>query len=238
MALPKGYKAPPHYTQRMLKERIARIKEREQKLRKRYEDKFRAIPKLRLVPAMEEIKRIVTQSQRPYIVAICGPSTSGKTSFAKRLARDLNAGLISTDSYYKTIDYVAKLPLYFDDVRSVDIRSIAEAMKEWKMGKSIIVPVHDPIKHENVGSKVVPHTGILILEGIVAFHPKLIKFADLKVYFESSPQKRLKRKYRRDVKERGRSIAYARDRFYSTVEESRLQYMEQQRHKANLIVLA
>lgn len=138
----------------------------------------------------------------------------------------------------KQAEYVAKLPLYFDDVRSVDIKAMAEAIKEWKKGKSIMVTAHDPITHERLEPKEIPHTRVLIIEGIVAFHPEIIKFANLKAYFESSPQKRLKRKYRRDVKERGRSITYARDRFYSTVEESRLQYMEQQRHKANLIVLA
>ncbi|MEM4598615.1 MAG: (d)CMP kinase [Candidatus Diapherotrites archaeon] len=176
MAVPKYYRPPQHYTQKMLKKRIAKIREREQKLRKRYAEKAASIPKLRLVPAMEEIKRIVLQSQGPFIVAICGPSTSGKTSFAKRLAKDLNAGLISTDFYYKQAEYVAKLPLYFDDVRSVDIKAMAEAIKEWKKGKSIMVPAHDPITHERLEPREIPHTRVLIIEGIVAFHPEIIKF--------------------------------------------------------------
>ncbi|MEM4663251.1 MAG: (d)CMP kinase, partial [Candidatus Diapherotrites archaeon] len=173
----------------------------------------------------------------PFIVAICGPSASGKTTIAKRLAQELKAGFLSTDFYYKHPEYVAKLPLYFDDIRSVDIDSLSADLKRWKMGLDITVPAHDPVSHKKLEPKHIPNTRVLIVEGIVSFHPKIAKFADLLVYIESSQQKRLKRRYRRDVNMRGREPSYVRDRFYSTVEEARLQYIEQQRHKAHMIIL-
>lgn len=227
---------PPHYTQSKLKQRKAEIRAREAKLRARYAAAVAKVPKFRLMPGIEEIKRRVLQSHGIFVVAVCGPSSSGKTSIVKRLAKDLNAGLISTDSFYKPAEFVAKLPLYFDDVRSVDIDALERTIREWRQGKDISVPVHDPVTHEQAGFKSVQNTRVLFVEGIVALHPKIRKLADLKVYFDSSQSKRLKRKYRRDVRERSRSVPYARDRFYSTVEESRLQYMEQQKHLADMIV--
>ncbi|MCD6478358.1 MAG: AAA family ATPase, partial [Candidatus Diapherotrites archaeon] len=172
------------------------------------------------------------------VVLVCGPQGSGKTKLTSRLAKDLNAGLIHTDAYYKPFEVVDRLTLYFDDPRAVDYEQMVQDIENWKLGKDIEMPVHDPKTHRLAGTKKIQHRKVLFVEGIMAFHPKLIKLADLRVYIEASPSKRLKRRLRRDVRERGRTVQHVRDRFYSTVERARLRFLEKWKPKADLIIIS
>lgn len=232
----KPYKKPPVFSQKKLRGRKKQLKSRETKLRKRYSAKTASIPRFRLSPGFAEIKKRALNSKGFFVVVVCGPSSTGKTSFVSRIAKELNAGVLGTDHYYRERAMVAKLPLYFDDVRSVNLKALKSDIQKWQDGKDLVMPLHDSATHKSLGKKKITNTRILFVEGITAFHPTIARLADLRVYFDSSQQKRLKRRYKRDVKERGRTPDHARNRFYSTVEESRLQYIEQQRHKEDMII--
>jgi uridine kinase len=42
----------------------------------------------------------------PYLIGIAGPSGSGKSELSRRLAKRLNAPVISMDSYYKELGHL------------------------------------------------------------------------------------------------------------------------------------
>lgn len=235
-----SHKKPPHFSQRRLKIRKRRIKRAEELLKARYGAQIKRIPAFRVSEGVKEVKRKVAKlcsEKEVVVVLVCGPQGSGKTKLTSRLAKDLNAGLIHTDAYYKPFEVVDGLTLYFDDPRAVDYEQMVRDIKNWKLGKDIEMPVHDPVSHKQAGTKKIPHRKVLFVEGIMAFHPELIKLADLRVYVEASPSKRLKRRLRRDVRERGRTVQYVKDRFYSTIERARLRFLERWKPKADLIII-
>ncbi|MEM4663250.1 MAG: AAA family ATPase [Candidatus Diapherotrites archaeon] len=232
------YRIPKHFSQKKLKERKLELKEKEAKIKQRYANAVARIPHYRLVEGFYEVKRMIENIKGDtVIVAVCGPMGSGKSSFTSRLANEFNGAVISTDLYFKEPQIAEKFPFYYDDPRAVNLDLLAEHLKDWRQGKSILMPVHDLITHKTLEPKYVPHTRVLFVEGTMAFHPKIRKLVDIKVYLESAPNKRLKRRYKRDVHMRGRTIAYVRDRFYSTLEPARIALLEQWKHHADIIII-
>lgn len=232
------YKTPRHFSQKQLKKRKAEIKLQEEKIKARYAPLVEKIPRFRLMDGFEEIKRRVQAIEKDtVVVVVSGPMGAGKSSFVSRLAKDLNAAHLSTDLYFKSQRLAQRFPLYYDDPRAVKLDKLAKDILGWRQGKAITLLVHDLVTHKFSGVRTIPHTRVLFIEGTMAFHPKIRELADLRVYIDSATSKRLKRRYKRDVRFRGRTISYVRDRFYSTLETARIALLEQWKHKADIIVI-
>lgn len=233
-----SYRMPKHFSQKALRKRKSEIKAKEMRVKKRYERYVANIPRYRITEGFYELKRRIEQIRSgTVVVLVCGTMGSGKTSFTSRLAKEFGAAVVSTDLYFKEQSVAEKYPLYYDDPRAVKLDLLAEHIKGWRLGKPITMPVHDLVTHRELEPKHIPHTRVLFVEGTMAFHPKIRHLADIRVYFESAPNKRLKRRYKRDVKVRGRTTAYVRDRFYSTLEPARIALLEQWKHHADMIII-
>ena len=122
----------------------------------------------------------------PLLVLITGPSSSGKSTFCKRLSVQLLAcGLrpisFSTDDYFVNRVDTPKLPngdYDFDNVKTVDYKLLGEHLSRLMKGETVEVPEYNFVtgKREFNGKRLrLQGDTVLIIEGIHALNPLLTK---------------------------------------------------------------
>lgn len=129
-------------------------------------------------------RRIHDEKKR--IVLIAGPSSSGKTSFAKRLCIQLQViGLkplyLGTDDYFINR---ADLPVQedgtkdFESLSAVDVELFTKQMNDLLEHKTVDLPEYDFVKGEKIyGKRIITLSDdqIIVIEGIHGLNPELTK---------------------------------------------------------------
>ena len=154
-----------------------------------------ALQEKKIVKIAEEIDRRFHDEEKPIrLVLITGPSSSGKSTFCKRLSVQLLAcGLrpysFSTDDYFVNRVDTPKLPngqYDFDNIETVDYKLLGEHLERLMKGEVVEVPEYNFVtgKREWNGKKFkLNNDSVLIIEGIHALNPLLTKqIADSKKY--------------------------------------------------------
>ena len=119
------------------------------------------------------------------IVLMAGPSSSGKTTTANRLAIELRVHgkkpkLISMDDYYMDRDKVEKEPdgsIDLEHVKCLDTKLFSKHIKELLQGKEILKPTFDFVvqRRAKEGTKLrLDDDSILLIEGIHGLNPMLL----------------------------------------------------------------
>ena len=149
-----------------------------------------ALQEKKIVQIAEEIDRRFHDEEHPVrIVLITGPSSSGKTTFCKRLSVQLLAcGLrpmsFSTDDYFVNRVDTPKLPngdYDFDNIETVEYALLQEHLTRLMQGERVEVPEYNFVtgKREWNGKKLrLSSDSVLIIEGIHALNPLLTKTID------------------------------------------------------------
>lgn len=133
------------------------------------------------VRGIEKIGEVVAARPNVKAVLIAGPSSSGKTTFSKKLARALEkngmtAHSLSFDDYYVDRD---RTPLDeygeydFESLYAVDIELFQQHFSQLLAGEEIELPRYDFVQGKRVksGKKLRLHSDtILIMEGIHALN--------------------------------------------------------------------
>lgn len=177
----------------------------------------------------------LSEEPRPRLVLIAGPSSSGKTTFAKRLCVTLETtGLkpivISVDSYYKAWQEIDSRGMQFVDweaLESLNLELLNAHLIALLAGEEVLVPEYDmrtsmPMSEDHWVATRLPAGGLVIMEGIHCLNPLLtprvpkadkfqIMISPLSALaldestFVSSSQVRMMRRMVRDYLFRGRS---------------------------------
>ena len=146
-----------------------------------------ALQEKKIVKIAEEIDRRFHQEKDPVrIVLITGPSSSGKTTFCKRLSVQLLAcGLrpvsFSTDDYFVNRVDTPKLPngdYDFDNIETVEYALLEDHLQRLMQGERVEIPEYNFVtgKREYNGKKLkLAGDTVLIIEGIHALNPLLTK---------------------------------------------------------------
>ena len=144
-----------------------------------------ALQEKKIVQIAEEIDKRFRADKDPIrIVLITGPSSSGKTTFCKRLSIQLLAcGLrplsFSTDDYFVNRVDTPKLPngqYDFDNVAAVDCELLDDHRTRLLKGERVEVPEYNFVtgKREYNGKRLkLQNDSVLIIEGIHALNPIL-----------------------------------------------------------------
>ena len=144
-----------------------------------------ALQEKKIVKIAEEIDQRFRDPENPIrIVLITGPSSSGKSTFCKRLSVQLLAcGLrpysFSTDDYFVNRVDTPKLPngqYDFDNIETVDYKLLGEHLERLMKGEVVEVPQYNFVtgKREWNGKKFkLSNDSVLIIEGIHALNPLL-----------------------------------------------------------------
>lgn len=141
----------------------------------------------------EQLKRLITFSctrtmgnHLTAAVLVTGPSSSGKTTFSKRLSRlmekeGFHCTVISIDDYYLSREEIrkrqpdAEKPDY-EVLEAFDVAYFQEQMTAFLNGDAIPLPAYDfKLGHRVDSGRVLTPTekDLLIIEGIHAMNPKL-----------------------------------------------------------------
>lgn len=146
------------------------------------EDLIRINEVLHHIKLSKIAERIVTDSKIK-VITIAGPSSSGKTTFGKRLilllrALEMKPILISADNYYRSRSVI---PLDedgnkdYESIESLDLELINNNLKELIEGKEVELPEYNFFtgERERAGRLRLPDKGLLILEGIHGLNERL-----------------------------------------------------------------
>ena len=143
-----------------------------------------ALQEKKIVQIAEEIERRVNLDDPVRIVLITGPSSSGKSTFCKRLSIQLKAcGLhpisFSTDDYFVNRLDTPLLPdgsFDFDNFDTVDHAYLQQDVLKLLAGETVEVPEYNFVTglREFNGKKLTLQPGmVLLIEGIHALNPRL-----------------------------------------------------------------
>ncbi len=125
---------------------------------------------------------IANHPSSPRLVLIAGPSSSGKTTFTKRLAIQLLAlGLrpypVSMDDYFLPREEMARRGLTdFDDISAVEVPLFQRQMEELLAGRRVRLPRFNFAAgtREEGGELQLGKDGILLVEGLHCLNPALL----------------------------------------------------------------
>ena len=144
-----------------------------------------ALQEKKIVKIAEDIYDRYYDEKNPVrMVLITGPSSSGKTTFCKRLSVQLKAcGLrplsFSTDDYFVNREDTPKLPdgkYDFDNIKAVDCATMERDLLDLLSGKAVEIPEFNFTtgKREYNGKRLQLGEGkVLLIEGIHALNPML-----------------------------------------------------------------
>ena len=143
-----------------------------------------ALQEKKIVQIAEEIESRMNQDDPVKLVLITGPSSSGKSTFCKRLSIQLKACGIrpisfSTDDYFVNRLDTPRLPdgsFDFDNFDTVDHAYLQRDVMKLLAGETVEVPEYNFVTglREFNGKKLKLEPGsILLIEGIHALNPRL-----------------------------------------------------------------
>lgn len=141
----------------------------------------------KLAQIAQQCKERKASGKQVKLIAIAGPTSSGKTTFANKLCMYLlNAGFpakpLTVDHYYLPLDRQPKYQarknrsdVDYDHIESMDVELVGQHLKDLADGKSVMTPVYDMKTGYRDGEgklfPALPEDGILVIEGIHALNP-------------------------------------------------------------------
>jgi uridine kinase len=131
----------------------------------------------------------ITNCKDIKLVTVAGPSSSGKTTFTKRLAIQLRVNgakplVVSLDNYYRGRDYI---PLDengekdFESIDGLDLPLLNDHLVKLTNGEKVEIPVYNFHTGQREVRGVLtqlPKDGILLIEGIHGLNEKLTSHID------------------------------------------------------------
>ncbi len=180
-----------------------------------------------------------------YIVGIAGGSGSGKTTFAKKVLKNIDksdAIILSMDSYYLDSPpehiFTSSGNPNFDHPHSFDWELLNHHISELKAGNSIDCPNYDfkTNSRTETTTKIGP-AKMVLFEGIFSLFDKDIRsMLDIKCFLHVDSDIRFTRRLHRDVNDRGRSLESVIAQYYETVRPMYQKYLDPQKQYADFTV--
>lgn len=178
------------------------------------------------------------------LIAIAGPTASGKTTFAKLLKKKFSNNktvTICQDNYYKDFPHLStreRKKTNFDDFKSFEWKLLLKHLNYLKKGRTIFSPQYDFVQSKRLKKtqKIRPKQYIII-EGLMPFWDKKLRcLFHHKIYINTGNAVCLTRRIKRDVKERGDTIESVCKRYFDHVLPMQKKYVEPQKKWTDLIV--
>lgn len=178
-----------------------------------------------------------------FILGVAGGSGSGKTYFAQELKNALgdHATIVYQDNFY--IDQSHRFDhdggsVNFDHPESLDLKLLAQCLRELKTGAPTNIPIYDFKTHtRKQETLLIRPTAIIIVDGILIFHPDYLRLQfDEMIFFDTPEELRFKRRLERDVNERGRTPEGVHAQFFKQVKPMHDQFVEPSKEHAHVVV--
>lgn len=159
---------------------------------------------------------------RPFLIAIAGPSCSGKTTTARLVAEQVPSTIFSLDAYYHDLSelpYEERCKFNFDHPDSLDSDMLARHLRMLAEGKEVVRPIYDFAAHtRSAKTEVLRPSEFVIVEGLFPLYwPAVRELSGLKVYMDVPHRVCLPRRQARDIAERGRTVESVNEQYSTTV---------------------
>ncbi len=179
------------------------------------------------------------------LIGIAGGSGSGKTSLAIKLLKEYGnnkLAVIEQDSYYKNLAHLTfdERAIYnYDHPDAIDIDLFQSQLSILLNGRNINIPIYDFSQHVRLkNTKMITPFPVIIVEGIlVLYFQQLRQLMVIKIYIDTPEDIRFKRRFNRDIKERGRTAESVKKQYISTVRPMHDKFVEPSKNSADIIIL-
>jgi uridine kinase len=178
---------------------------------------------------------------RPKLIGIAGPSGSGKSELARRLAFEWQSPVISLDAYYRDLAHLPtdrRALTNFDDPGSIDSDLLFADLEKLAGRQPIAVPRYDFATHtRTAGFDAVAPSPVVLIEGLFTLYWRQLRdLLHLKIYVHLEDSLCLERRRRRDVAERGRTAESVDQQYAATVRPMAEQYIWPTKHHADVVI--
>jgi len=178
------------------------------------------------------------------LIGIAGGSGSGKTTVVKKLIEALpedSISVISQDAYYwdnSNLSPEAKKEINFDHPDAIEWDLLVDHLDRLKRGETVPMPIYTYVTCAR-SSEVIPvkPTEVVIVEGILIMTcQKLVERCDIKIFVDTDGDDRLIRIIKRDIEERGRTVADVLRHYETFVKPMHNQFIEPTKRLADIII--
>jgi len=181
---------------------------------------------------------------RPVVIGVAGGTGSGKTTLAARIAESFAEEAVATlnhDAYYidrSDLSAQERAAQNYDHPSAFDNELLIGQLDLLSEGESVERPVYSFVTHTRLEETVrVGPRPVILLEGILVLeNGELRRRMDIRIFVDCDEDERLIRRLRRDIRERGRTIASALDQYLTTVKPMHEQFVEPSKRYADLVV--
>ena len=179
------------------------------------------------------------------LIGIAGGSGSGKTTLTSELLNEYGKdkiAVIEQDSYYKDLSHLSleeRRTYNYDHPKAIDISLFQFQLSTLLKGRNINIPIYDFSNHVRLkNTKMIVPLPVIIVEGIlVLYFQELRQLMVIKIYIDTPEDIRFKRRFDRDIKERGRTAESIRKQYISTVRPMHEEFVEPSKNSADIIFL-
>ena len=165
----------------------------------------------------------------PCIIAIAGPSGSGKSLFAQTLLQtvrerrpQIEPVLLREDAYYRDqghLDPAQRAAVNYDHPQAIEQELLLAQLQALRAGNAVQVPRYDYTVHTRAAATdTVTPAPVIIVEGILLLaNPELRAAFDMRFFMDTPLDICLLRRIERDQRERGRSLDSIVEQYQSSV---------------------
>lgn len=140
-----------------------------------------------------DILNALRREKGTVLCAVDGRCGSGKTSFAREIAKETGAGIVHADDFYLR-PFQRTPERYAEPGGNLDRERLeAEVLSPLHEGKDAVYRVFDPSIMDFSGEKTIKAPALVIVEGSYSTHPALFPYYDITVFCTVGPGEQLRR---------------------------------------------
>lgn len=118
------------------------------------------------------------------IIAIDGPSGTGKTTFSEQIVKEFDCEVFHMDDFFLTEAEKTEERLAIPGGNVAWERFEESVLKKLPEGKPFTYDKYNCKTGEFYSSKIVHPKKLYIVEGVYSHHPELVKYYDYKIFFD------------------------------------------------------
>jgi uridine kinase len=182
--------------------------------------------------------------RKPLVIGIGGGTGAGKTTIARAITSELDAGSVAYlqhDAYYRDRPDLSdedRAKVNYDHPDSLENELLVQHIDALCRGEAVERPNYDFVQHRRrQETTLVEPAAVVVVEGILLFADIALNARyDIKIFIDTPADIRVLRRIRRDLEKRGRSFEDVRRQYYATVRPMHEAFVEPTKYKADLII--